>query len=762
MTDMTPTDFYGAELRRLDLLLHREILRMRGRYALSLDEFRGLYVSDAQVDAYVDAPQSTPIASEEAFGLYQGEPQIEALRTVDALSAQADWLRCRNAPLLTETHPWSRLAREFGLSAHEMDILLLALAPDLDPKYESLYAYLNNDISRKWPSHDLALRIVSPDGIKSDTGYGGWTPLRASLLPGGPLYGQGLLLPAERPPDRMSWLAEGFSIARPVAAFALGLGAWDALPLTGFVHVHRASGTSDHGPVATDLEQAAGFFVEPRMSGAPVLVLEGSPGSAMLDAASTLCNRLGLPLLSLDISLVPLTEPPEQALAGLRLCARLDGAGIYLENMNSLVGAEGSALPGAHALVRSLAALPGPVIAPCPPGAAGLDLFRGVRSVHFTFHNPDYDERRGLWSRYLAIAGASASDSTLEAVAGRFQLTTDQIAAAVRAVADHRQLEHAGEGSGVEGQKAEGGRRKAESSGPSSVVGLDELLAAARWQSDAGLGKLAVKVSSLHDWNDLVLPPGTLRQVREVASAIQHHHLIYGQWGFARRVSSGRGLKVLFAGASGTGKTMATGVVARSLGLDLYKIDLSGVVSKYIGETEKNLDRIFEAARNANAILFFDEADALFGKRSEVKDAHDRYANIEVSYLLQKLEEHEGAVILASNLSHNIDRAFSRRMHYVVEFPMPDEVQREQIWRGMFPTQAPLGADVNFEFLARRFTIAGGDIQNVALDAAFLAASDGRVVSMSHLVKAMSRQLLKNGQLPSAGDFREYYSLVGS
>ena len=170
-----------------------------------------------------------------------------------------------------------------------------------------------------------------------------------------------------------------------------------------------------------------------------------------------------------------------------------------------------------------------------------------------------------------------------------------------------------------------------------------------------------------------------------------YRHVVYSEWGFAQRIASGKGLKVLFAGASGTGKTMTAGVIARDLGLDLYKIDLSGIVSKYIGETEKNLDRIFRAAHASNAILFFDEADALFGKRSEVKDAHDRYANIEVAYLLQKIEEHEGVVILASNLSKNIDDAFSRRMHYVIEFPLPDERHRELLWRGMFPPEVPLG-----------------------------------------------------------------------
>ena len=258
----------------------------------------------------------------------------------------------------------------------------------------------------------------------------------------------------------------------------------------------------------------------------------------------------------------------------------------------------------------------------------------------------------------------------------------------------------------------------------------------------------------------MVLPRLTLQRVKEIAFAIKCRHIVYSDWGFEQRIASGKGLKSLFAGASGTGKTMAAGVIARELELDLYKIDLSSIVSKYIGETEKNLDRIFRAAQSSNAILFFDEADALFGKRSEVKDAHDRYANIEVAYLLQKIEEYEGVVILASNLSKNIDDAFSRRMHYVVEFPLPDESYRERLWRTMFPSEVPLSNDVDFQFLARKFPIAGGDIRNVALDAAFLAAQDGKVVTMRQLARALARQMMKQGKIPSAMDFQQYHGLI--
>jgi SpoVK/Ycf46/Vps4 family AAA+-type ATPase len=203
---------------------------------------------------------------------------------------------------------------------------------------------------------------------------------------------------------------------------------------------------------------------------------------------------------------------------------------------------------------------------------------------------------------------------------------------------------------------------------------------------------------------------------------------------------------------------MAAEIVANELGLDLYKIDLANVVSKYIGETEQNLSRIFAAADNA--ILFFDEADALFGKRSEVRDAHDRYANIEVAYLLQRIEEFDGVVILATNLAKNVDDAFTRRMHHAVEFPFPDHDLRERIWLNVLPPEAPVARDVDLAFLAERFELAGGNIRNVAVAAATDAAQDGREIAMRHLVAATARELEKLGRLPSRADFGRYYSLI--
>jgi SpoVK/Ycf46/Vps4 family AAA+-type ATPase len=228
---------------------------------------------------------------------------------------------------------------------------------------------------------------------------------------------------------------------------------------------------------------------------------------------------------------------------------------------------------------------------------------------------------------------------------------------------------------------------------------------------------------------------------------VRHRVRVFDDWGFGQKLRIGKGLSALFSGRPGTGKTLAAEVMAASLELDLYAVDLSQVVSKYIGETEKNLSRIFQEAEDSNAILFFDEADALFGKRTEVADAHDRYANVETSYLLQRMEAYGGMVILASNLRENMDDAFLRRIRFVVEFPFPDATQRRAIWQAHFPADAPVADDVDLDLLAERMQVAGGHIKNIVLSAAFFAAANGQVIAMEHVLRGARREYEKIGKL---------------
>jgi hypothetical protein len=702
------------ELHRLDLLLHLEILRLRAAYQLSLDEFRGLYISDEQVDSLL----------RERHGAASVDP-------FDELARRAIETRVRIESARRDNAQWRRLQDEFGLDHGECDTLLIALAPELDIKYETIYAYLNNDVTRKWPTIDLARRLVGGDRGKDDGRAR--CPRQES-----PLFTSGLLQTIPPPSDRGTWLSSGYRPSPGLARFMCGETAIDPR-LMGTCSLHAPETATPWERLPIDREsktelQRVGALCGLRTP--PMFVFVGLHGTARAETAGAVCASLGLPLLRVDLA-----ASENRAGLGLpvMLQAALSGAGIHLHDAEHLFDRYGVPLPESRALVSSLAGSRRPVFIGITPDLDWRGLLRDLPALAFPFERLSIEDRVRLWSEGLTREGHAPSPQDLACVADRFELSPGQIGRSI-SLAVSRHVLRTGNG---------------------LPLPQGALLEAAREASDRNLGRLAVRLRALHSWDDLVLPAATLRQVREAAAAIGNYRLVYEQWGFQRRVTNGRGVKLLFSGASGTGKTMAAGVMARDLGVDIYRIDVSLVVSKYIGETEKNLSRIFHAAENGNAILFFDEADALYGKRSEVKDAHDRYSNIEISYLLQKIEEYEGAVILASNLSQNMDDAFARRMHFVVEFPLPDETHRELLWKGMFPPEAPLGDDVDFTFLARQFPLSGGFIRNVSLEAAFLAAQDGKVIRMEHLIRSMARQMLKQGKLPSLADFKQHYGTIG-
>jgi len=701
-----PLEHLACELRRLDLLIHRESLRMRARYQLSRDESRGLYISDDQVDRMVNESIKADDKSE----------------IIARFSERAEVLRASHQKLTPPELPWSRLAAMFQLTTFEQDLLLIAIAPELDLKYETLYAYLNNDVTRKAPTCELAMRLLSPDpGVR--------LVRRSLLLPDTTLFAAGILQYTSSAGDRQ--LPAGISVSSAVVNYILDQPALEQelVPLS---NLYRPSRDWRDVPIPGPVTQYIRSFV--CCKEAATLVFEGRSGSGRMIAAEAFAQERGAPILTFDVRAARAAGGSlSKRVTALLLHQRLYGALICLIHAEHLLDKEGD-VTEAGAVLDSLGQATQPVVLCSTPGGQWRDAVTRQAIHIIKFSNLSCAERAALWRHAAAQRGCAIDREALEAVSDRFVLTPLQIERAVDAVS----------------------RGLADYDRPA----LQHWLEAARNQSDHSLGQLASKVRLVHDWRDVVLPAAILKHLKRITAAIRHRRKVYEEWGFERRISTGTGLKLLFSGPSGTGKTMTAAVMARDLGLDLYKIDLSRVVSKFIGETEKNLDRIFMAAHCSNAIVFFDEADALFGKRSEVKDAHDRYANVEVAYLLQKLEEHDGVVILATNLNKNIDEAFARRMHYVVRLPLPDATDRERLWRGMFPAQAPLAPDIDFEFIASQFSFTGGEIKNVALDAAFRAATDGGVVTMAHLTRAIAQQLLKEGRNPTAAEFRHHHALL--
>jgi SpoVK/Ycf46/Vps4 family AAA+-type ATPase len=334
-------------------------------------------------------------------------------------------------------------------------------------------------------------------------------------------------------------------------------------------------------------------------------------------------------------------------------------------------------------------------------------------------------EQRSAWGTLLGEDCAEISAQ----LASQFNLNLTTIQQATRAV-------------GEEGEK----------NGNAGDIYANTLWDACLALTRPRLDNLAQRIDVKATWNDIVLPAEDICLLHQIADQVRQRSTVYQDWGFDRRMNRGMGISTLFAGESGTGKTMAAEVIAKDLRLDLYRIDLSAVVNKYIGETEKNLRRLFDAAEDGGAILFFDEADALFGKRSEVKDSHDRYANIEINYLLQRLEAYRGLAILATNLKSSLDAAFMRRLRFIVNFPFPSKEERKTIWQKVFPPETPTSA-LDCDRLAK-LNLTGGNIHNIALNAAFLAAQARTPVTMPLILAAAKTEFRKLERPINEADFR--------
>lgn len=415
-----------------------------------------------------------------------------------------------------------------------------------------------------------------------------------------------------------------------------------------------------------------------------VIHLDGDDAEGQRDVAAAAAARLGLAAILLNTAHLPAPG------ADLELLQTLWERETRL--LPALLIVQGDDPSGLRALQSFVARTRSPLI------VATRDPVRGARVVAtHTVDKPAAAEQKQLWQDALDEAGVSLNGA-LASLAGQFRMS----AQAIKAIA--------------------------------SSTDADGVWAACRTLGRERLDDLAQRLEPTASWDDLVLPEAQKQTLHAIGAHLRQRLRVYEDWGFARHGQRGLGISAMFCGESGTGKTLAAEVLAKELRLDLYRVDLSTIVSKYIGETEKNLRRVFEAAEDSGAILLFDEADALFGKRSEVKDSHDRYANIEISYLLQRMEAYSGLAVLTTNMKSALDRAFQRRLRFIVNFPFPDSMLREQIWRRAFPSQMPLGT-VDFVKLAR-LNLPGGNIRNIALNAAFLAAETDEPLSMSHLLHA--------------------------
>ncbi|WP_198655022.1 AAA family ATPase [Streptomyces geranii] len=702
-----------AELARFDVLLGRQVRRARRSHREPTDEFSALYITEAEVDALLDGTLDAPPAD--------GEPETGA--ELDRLSAE---IAVRVAESVRDgvSLRLVGLAGLFDLHPVDVDVLVMCLAPEMDRRYERLYGYLHDDMTRRLPTVGLALDMVSADHAER-------AAARTRFAPSAPLVRHRLVtLTEDSAASTHSLLGNTVRLDPRIAGFLLEDDEPDGR-LRPYARLVAPAGTLDDLHFPAEFGASLTRLSEHADDGL-VVYCQGPYGVGKQSAASACSLRWNAPLLVVSADL--LAERPTEEFAALVALvdreARLQGAVMYWEDIDALLGEQ--ARPRLSLLLSALAAHPAPAFLAGNTAWEPSDPPGGITFVRLEFPAPGYDERLRLWESALDVLdGTDRPTLDLAAVSGKFRLSGGQIR---DAAATARNLAHA---------RAPG----------APLITQDDLYTACRLQSNRKLAELAQRITPHYGWDDIVLPADRMEQLREVADQVRYRALVYESWGFERKLANGRGLAVLFAGPSGTGKTMAADVLAHELGLDLYKIDLSTVVSKYIGETEKNLSRIFAEAATSNAVLFFDEADALFGKRSQVRDAHDKYANLETSYLLQRMEQHEGVVVLATNLRKNLDDAFIRRLHVTIDFPVPGVEDRRRIWEQVWPKEAPLDGSIDPDLLARQIDLPGGNIRNIALAGAFLAAADGGMVTMGHLLRATRREYQKMGKILTTGEF---------
>ncbi|MEJ7599396.1 MAG: ATP-binding protein [Kofleriaceae bacterium] len=590
-----------------------------------------------------------------------------------------------------EASPLGELAHELELTELELDIVLAVAAPTLWGETARLYAVLANDTGRGIVDEMLVGQLLEGDRYE----------IAAALGPDATLRRHGVLLAMTDRPRPFTHLA-----INPIVAARL---CGEPLPLPDTIVIRDATTPLDEIVVPTEpLAKLLGELAK-SSERPPRIVVRGRRGSGRRSLLAAIASRANRALGVIDLGQLA----PENGAPVLRAWLR---SASLCGLLPCLVGAVGD--PSSRAITDAIAMHPGPVAA-----ALGVDEACPFPVGHHELVLPTLTatQRLAHWQRVLDSHGLRVADP--EQLASRFRLTPGMVERAAAHVARATPVRDA----------------------------TRDLEDAIRQGRDERLARLATRVTRLPRWSDVVLPPDVLDSLRELIGRVQQGRRVYEDWGFDEVMTTGRGLTALFDGRPGTGKTMVAGIIARELGLDLYRVDVSRLVSKWIGETEKNLAEIFDAVDDGQAIILFDEADSLFAKRTEVRSSNDRYANLEVNYLLQRIDSFDGIAVLTTNFGSAIDPAFRRRVSFRLSFPFPDEEAREQLWRVHLPAKLPIEGELDLPALARKFQLAGGYIRNACLRAAFLAAQEETSLAQRHLERAVQLEYQQTGKISTSG-----------
>jgi AAA+ superfamily predicted ATPase len=812
-------DHVQDELNLLNLQLRLATLKFRNQHLTAESkELSGLVISDQEIEGIFDsfsARKDGEQADSQTFGeTRQADAELigemkELAYQIRKTQARID-LRKRSSlekgmHLLLE-----EISKTLSLSLFEYYTLIICLAPEIDIKYERLYAYLQDDITKKKPSLELCLRLLC-SGLYERT-------MCRDILLNSNLFRFHFLEYLDTQPNMLSRplrlhdhivnyilemnylesLLGGKQVLYHLKLDRYSLVDYDNVSrfIKDYVTESQSIEISSHNEVKIRLKEyilniLGGYEIKNEGASEssnlqPIILLSGKEGSGRKSSVTSVLHSLNLKntLLVLDMktarNILPITGLEKIMEVAIRE-AIIKNSHMYIDNLSSILTEENEeknfqTLERILWHIRDLKGKNQGTIIFVAWNTDDLDsssiidnfrhhtMFSQFNSLFIEFPSSiSYEDEISIWHHYLdvyrnsilqvksgaaSITGAEDDELDVTKIAtemvSKFNFTIGEIERSVAMSVNESQFE-----------RGAGGRI-------SKNIAIDSLYRACYLNSNRKLNRVSTRLNRRYLLNDIVLPSERKQQLIDVLNYLKHRNQVFYSWGFAEKLGLNNGLNILFSGESGTGKTMAAQIIANELKLEIYKIDLSMLVSKYIGETEKNIDRIFKEAETCNAVIFFDEADAIFGKRTEIRDSHDRYANIEVSYLLQKLEEHEQIVILASNLKHNIDEAFIRRMQFIIDFPFPGEGERFQIWKRVFPDQFKhLDKDIDWNFLAARFKTSGAMIRNIAITAAFLAASAySPTLGMKHVVGAVKRELEKNGKPVIPSDFGEYYDMI--
>ena len=712
----TPRDHLDDCVALVGQLIERQIVAAweAGTLPRIRDQFSGTFVSGGEVLGQLG--RSGPATSD-------GEQQLADLDA--AIHAREAQIEAKLAASREDGQqlPFDQVRRAFALTATEQRALLVLTAIEVSAKLRPLMRYLVNESNRVHPDLGFLELLVYSAPETRDL-------MIHELAPTSRLFRYRLVEPigTRRQQDETPLLLRPLKVNYRVIELAHGVVKLDR-EVAEYATLMQALAPLDALLLPATLKSEISDLVKSAVTSAshgvatPATIVSGPVGAGRKSLIYGAARKLGCSVLRVACERLP-REPSELA----RVCRALLREAILFRAIPLFDGIE--ALSGnpelgvddrAKVLDRELDGYVGPITGTCARREARpIALSRGMVMVDVPL--PGETARAELWKRSIGQVGLD-----FDRAAARYPITGGLIErAAESALASARA--RTGEG----------------------MVTDEDLHTGVRSTLDAKLSTLGVRMEWRQTWSDLVLPPDSLTEVKEFIGRVRHRRRVYEEWGFARKMAKGLGLSALFAGPPGTGKTMVAGIIANELALDLYQIDLSRIVSKYVGETEKNLAGVFDAAEAGHAILLFDEADSLFAKRTEVKSSVDRYANLEVNYLLQRMESFNGITILTTNLDSSIDDAFRRRMSFRVDFQVPELEDREKLWRAMMPKLAQVAANVNFHILATKFEFTGGYIRNAVLRAAFLAADDNTAITMQHLQRAANLESAAMGKLASS------------